>query len=264
MITGGTFLQDGRLVLITSAEYRLLVFDTQYKYKRHHEIDVFPLRVCSKETSTVVVICNELIGRITRNYKSYLISYSLIGDTCEKKKEFLIDDFVLSIDVAGDAFIVVYFDQIHKYNENGEMITRIMVGAPILSQILTEGHRVCVSPDRSMFYHSDLGLGNININIVCRMVESGDEVSRYPSSGLPNSLDCMCYDKECLLYCKLDGRGMWSIHRLTSDLKADRVILKRLEGIRTPSSIIYNPSKDEFVVTSSYSYDDVLFNVYKP
>ena len=230
-------------MLIDYAGHRLLVFDIEYNYTRHHDIGYKPYNICTGDEQHVVHVLSDC-------RHNCIVSYSMVGDQCEEQNRFNVDDDANCIAVTGDTFIVGCNDGIVMYNKHGKEINSIST---------CDVPAVCMSPDSNMFYHNDYN------KVVCRKVNSGEEVSVYSDPSLGTNINGMCCDREGYVYC-LDYDNC-NVHRISPDCTTDRVVIDSVVGIDRPYRICYHHSKDMFVVTNyktlGTTSTEVMFNVYK-
>ena len=222
---------------------RLLVFDIEYNYIRHHDIKYQPYTICTGDEEHVVhVLCY---------YPHYcIVSFSMVGGQCEEQNMLNVDSSAECIAVTGDTFIVGYTGGIVMYNKHGKQINSISTDVLVLA--------VCMSPDITMFYHSGYK------KVVCHKGDSGEEVSKYSVHSL-GYIYGMCCDRDGYVYC-VDYNNH-NVHRISPDCTTGRVGLDSVMGIDRPFTMCYHHSKDMFVVSNYNTLDarskEVMFNVYK-
>lgn len=240
LVKGCTFLHNERLLLADYKGSRLLVFDAEYKFLRHHAIDVRPNSICTSEALQLV----HVLGDIDPTY--CVVSYAMTNDQCEEQSRFRVDGGY-RLAVVGNSYVVEYKGNINIYNQCGDKINTFRTPGCV--------NAVCSSSLSNVMYHNEFN------QLVCRRVDDGEVVSKFtdPSLGL---ITGMCCDRDGSLYC-IDSKNR-SVYRTSPDLKTGRVVLETVDDIENPDKMCYHPNNDVFVVTNmkTLSNKGLLFNVY--
>ena len=254
VIIGCAYLPDGRLVLLDRGfdRKRFLVFDTKYKYIRQHVIDIKQrFDMCISDEETVVHVLGHHDGYDGCPY-SCIVSYSMVGDQCEEKNKFDVNNHAKCIALVDDTFIVGCVERMLMYNKHGDEINRIEINGHVSA--------VCVYPDRTMLYYIVPG------TLVCHNVDSGEEVSSNYNPPL-RSVTGMCCDRGGNVYCV--DRYNHNVQRVSPDFTKWCTVLvyvPSVEGINAPYRMCYHPCKDMFVVTHIQGLiksGRALFSVYR-
>ncbi|XP_033761522.1 uncharacterized protein LOC117343287 [Pecten maximus] len=234
MLTGGCFLDDGRLLLSDYNNKKLILFDDNYNYVRHIPVDGWPYDVTkgSGEGEVYVVLCRSMVLRCQLNHEDLVI-----------KDKIRVPVDVRCMSVLNDVIFAGSRSAVSMVTLDGVTIDTIPK---------TGGNTyIATSSLQRKFFHKD------GDNILCRTLD-GNELFRYENSRLVDPRG-MCLDHDDNLY--VCGYKSQNLIKISPDGQKGRVVLNRLHKITRPMAIVYHPKRQQFIVTS-YG-EDIAFEVYQ-
>ncbi|OWF39453.1 uncharacterized protein LOC110465035 [Mizuhopecten yessoensis] len=234
MLTGGCFLDDGRLLLSDYNNKKLILFDDSYNYIKHISVDGWPYDVTRGrgEGEIYIVLCKSVILRCHLNDDELII-----------RDRIRVPDDVRCVSVLDDVI----------FTGSRSAVSMMTLDGVILEALPKAGGNTYLASSslHRKFFHKD---GDI---ILCRTLD-GNEVFRYEDSHLIDPRG-MCLDHDDNLY--VCGYKSKNLIKITHDGQRGRVVLNRLHKILRPMAIVYHPTKQQFIVTS-YG-EDTAFEVYQ-
>ncbi|XP_060085851.1 uncharacterized protein LOC132565232 [Ylistrum balloti] len=234
MLTGGCFLDDGRLLLTDYNNKKLILFDDNYNYIRHIPVDGWPYDVTkgSGLGELYVVLCRNVVLRCFLNHEDLII-----------RDRIRVPEDVRCLSVLDNVI----------FTGSRSAVSIISSDGVTLETIPKAGGNtyLATSTLQRTFFHKD------GDNILCRTLD-GNELFRYEDSHLVDPRG-MCLDHDGNLY--VCGYKSHNLIQISHDGQKGRVVLNRLHKISRPMAIVFHPNKQQFIVTS-YG-EDIAFEVYQ-
>ncbi|XP_069139351.1 LOW QUALITY PROTEIN: uncharacterized protein [Argopecten irradians] len=224
-LTGGTFTDNNELLITDYSNFRLLLFDDKYSYKRRYKFDGQPTDIARGSSSDEILVAvneNSILRCTLRNGQLSVITKIRAPP--------------------GTSGIAVHADNILA-SSSGSVEIMSVDGKVTKSMKKDESYTyLVVSTSNSTIYHSDSN------DVVCRRLDSDTVLYRYSDPGLSDPVGIGLDQDHNVYVC---GFGSRNVHLVSPDGSRGRVLLPKLSDITRPWCIVVHPTKQEFVVTSS-------------
>ena len=231
--TGMTFLPDGRLAVVNNRSHYLVVVDVKAK------MIVSRLLLPSEPWDITKIPQNRLAITLFSAKTIQIVQVS--GADLTLLNTVKTDRLCLGIAYGRERLIVVCPPVVQIMNLSGDVYKTFNKDAHG-NRLFREPLYVTVGLCETLIYVSDTAFNEV----VCLNFD-GDGAGFYHEDDLydPYNLTVAC-DKGVYVC----GRGSSNIHLMTFDCKKVKVILKRNDGISSPSSIAYCPNEKLLCLTS--------------
>ena len=245
-LTGGTFLQEERLILVDNANEKLKLFTLEGDLLSELELSSRPWDITCipggmaavtlpEEKKILVVVatsgdCITPVEQFTTIGKCYGIAYS-----------YYTKELVVACDTPCDGQATVKVVSLLgqeirdlRFDSNGDVM-------------LTRPNYLATNP-----FNADVYVSDESNNSVTGITMKGEFRFKYSESYLKLPTGIAADNHGCVYVC---GNGSCDIHQLSRDGKRIRLLM---DGLHHPRAISFDPYEERFLVTSDGSYKSIV------